>query len=157
MPILKKLEPELVKALGKTKNLEEQYETLRVKGKDESLRDNQDAIKYVDDVIKRYKLIKGTSPSSLDLQVQRESYLKLLKEHAAEVTVLSFSKPEEVASRLKELDFAPETIDSMIKGMEQAGTNEDTCIAILVSIITSEITLESCGRNEHGHPSVIHF
>ncbi|KTD03972.1 coiled coil protein [Fluoribacter gormanii] len=153
MPILNKLQPELLKALGKSRDFEEQYEVLRAKSKSESLRDNQDAIKYVDDVIKRYKLIKGTSPSSSDLKVQRDTYLQLLKEHAAEVSVLSFSKPEDVASRLNELDFDSDTIDKMTKGLEQAGNDEDTCIALLSSLIISEITLESCARNEHGHPS----
>ncbi|WP_454780620.1 coiled coil protein [Legionella sp. WA2022007384] len=153
MPILNKLQPELVKALGKTKNFEEQYENLRAKSKGESLRDDQDAIKYVDDVIKRYKLIKGTSPAS-HLVEQRDSYLKLLKEHAGELSVLSFSKPEDVVARLQELDFAPETIDSMVKGIEQAGNDEDTCLAIFLTLVTSEITLGSCENgHHHGHPS----
>ncbi|PWY57446.1 coiled coil protein [Legionella qingyii] len=153
MPVLNKLQPELVKALGKARNFEEQYEALRKKSNSESLRDNQDAITYVDNVIKRYKLIKGTSPSSSDLTILRDSYLKLLKEHAAEVSVLSFSKPEDVASRLKELDFDSDTIDKMTKGLEQAGGDEDTGIALLLSLIICEQTLESCSRNEHGHPS----
>lgn len=58
MPTLNKLKPELKEALGKMGDLVSRYDELVEKSKKESLRDNQDATQYVDDVIKRYNLIK---------------------------------------------------------------------------------------------------
>ncbi|MCE0723099.1 MULTISPECIES: coiled coil protein [Legionella] len=153
MPTLNKLTPELKDALGKINDLVSRYEALGEKSESESLRDNQNAIQYVDDVIKRYNLLKKTSPSSSVLQAKKESYLPLLKAHAAEVGILAFSKPGDLASRLKELDFEPSKIDEITKGLEQAGGDDDLVAILLSSLVTSE-TLLTCSDNghHHGHP-----
>lgn len=101
MPILNKLKPELKEALGKINDLVSRYDALLEKSKGESLRDNQDAVQYVDDVIKRYKLIQKTSPGSSALQAKKESFVSMLREHAAELGIFTFSKPEILHPDLK--------------------------------------------------------
>lgn len=64
MPILNKLKPELIDALGKSGTLVTRYEALRA-SKDETLRDKPEAIQYIEDVIKRYKSIQATSPAMI--------------------------------------------------------------------------------------------
>lgn len=152
MPMLNPLTSEMKDALGKMSNLVAQYETLAEKSKLESLRDNQDAIKYVDLSVKRYKSIKATSPATEELQIKRESFLALLKQHIAEVGVKSFSKPDDLASRLKEVDYSADSIDKVTKGMEQAGVNDDDLATLITSVVTSETSLLS-GSHHHGHPS----
>ncbi|KTD06157.1 coiled coil protein [Legionella gratiana] len=157
MPTLNPLTPEMNDALGKMSTLVPQYNSLAEKSKSESLRDNQDAMQYVDSVIKRYKSIKATSPTTVDLQSKKESFLSLLKQHVAEVGVMSFSKPGDVASRLNEVDFSAESIDQITKGMEQAGLNDDDLATLVTSVVTSETSLLS-GSHHHGHPSAYgHF
>lgn len=146
MPMLNPLTPEMKDALGKT--LGPQYETLLQKSKHESLRDNQDAIKYVDSVIRRYKAIEGTSTS----ESRREPFLAQLKKHAGEVVAVSFSKPGDVASRLKEVDFSNDSIDEITKGMEQPGVNDDDLATLITSVVTSETSLLSGNSHHHGHP-----
>lgn len=85
---------------------------------------------------------------------QKESYLSLLKQHAAEMSICSFSKPEDLASRLERLDFEYDMINEMTKKLEQAGGDEDTCIAFLSSLLVINLSLASCGdSHHHGHPS----
>ncbi|KTD42040.1 hypothetical protein [Legionella parisiensis] len=152
MPALNKLNPELKEALGTMSDLVSRYDELVEKSKKESLRDNQDATQYVDDVIKRYNLIKKTSPRSSALQEKKESFLSLLKGHAAEVGILAFSKPGDLASRLKELDFEPSKIDEITKGIEQAGGDDDLLSLIISSVVTSETLLSCPDGHHHGHP-----
>ncbi|HHF7365031.1 TPA: coiled coil protein [Legionella bozemanae] len=152
MPTLNKLKPELKEALGKMGDLVSRYDELVEKSKKESLRDNQDATQYVDDVIKRYNLIKKTSPGSSALQEKKGSFLSLLKGHAAEVGILAFSKPGDLASRLNELDFEPSKIDEITKGMEQAGGDDDLLSLIVSSVVTSETLLTCSDSHHHGHP-----
>lgn len=154
MPVLNKLTPELKDALGQMSNLASRYDVLLEKSKGESLRDNQEAINYVDDVIKRYQTLKATSPHTTVLQAKKESYLDLVKQHAAEISVYSFSKPTDIGARLKQLDFAPDAIAEITKKIEQAGGDEDTFAILLSSFITSELTLADCGgSHHHGHRS----
>ncbi|HHT0592675.1 TPA: coiled coil protein [Legionella anisa] len=152
MPILNKLKPELKEALGTINDLVSRYDALLEKSKGESLRDNQDAVQYVDDVIKRYKLIQRTSPGSSALQAKKESFVSMLREHAAELGIFTFSKPGDLASRLKELDFEPSKIDEITKGIEQAGGDDD--LVILSSLVLTSETLVTCadGGHHHGHP-----
>lgn len=147
MPILiNKLTPETKKALGV---LSDRYEVLRAKSKGETLRDDKDAVQYVDEVIKRYKTIKATTPTKEALQITRELYLTQLKKHAAELCVLSFSKTGDVASRLQALDVDADTIAEVTKGMEQA-SGADLLAVFLSSAITSAF---SCtGGTHHSHP-----
>jgi hypothetical protein len=150
---LKALTPEAREALGKTSGLAPRYDALLVKSKSESLRDEQDASKYVDDIVKRYRTINATSPSTEKLQQTKDAYLAQLKQHGAEVGVMSFSKPGDVASRLQELDIEPDTIAKITKGMEQAGGDDEIGAILLSSLITSETSLGLCsgGHHHHGH------
>lgn len=152
MPTLNKLKSELKDALGKINDLVSRYDALYEKSQSESLRDNQDATQYVDDVIKRYNVIKKTSPKSSELQEKKESFLPLLRAHAAEVGILAFSKPGDLASRLKELDFEPSKIDEITKGLEQAGNDDDLLSIIVSSVVTSETLLTCSDSHHHGHP-----
>lgn len=74
MPILNKLKPELIDALGKSGTLVTRYEALRA-SKDETLRDKPEAIQYIEDVIKRYKSIQATSPSNDKLRAKRKLFI----------------------------------------------------------------------------------
>ncbi len=152
MPMLNQLSSELREALGKMSPRATQYQVLAEKSKSESLRDNQDAINYVDSVIKRYKSIKAISPTTSLLESKRESFLALLKQHVGEIAVLSFSKPSDVASRLKEVDFSNDSIDEITKGMEQPGVNDDDLATLITSVVTSETSLLSANSHHHGHP-----
>lgn len=58
MPLLNQLSSEMKDALGKVGALSTQYEILAEKSKSESLRDNPDAIKYVDSVVKDISQLK---------------------------------------------------------------------------------------------------
>jgi hypothetical protein len=153
MPILKELTTDLKQALGKKYDFVTHYETLLEKSKNESLRDNEAAISYLDQVIKRYKLIKATSPSDLKLQATKDSYLPLLQQHALELSVLSFSKPNDLVPRLQELDFEAALIDEYIRNIEQAGHDDDLCLTLCSSMLISQSMLSSCDsdRNHHHH------
>lgn len=155
MPILNKLKPELKEALGTMSNLVGQYDGLLEKSKTETLRGSPEATQYMDDVIKRYNLIKKTSPTTSASQTKKETYLPLLREHAAEIGILSCSKPAELASRLKELDYEPSKIEELTKGLEQAGGDDDLIAILLSSFITSETLLTCSDSHHHGHPSTI--
>ncbi|MCW8410042.1 coiled coil protein [Legionella sp. PATHC035] len=149
MPTLKKLTPEVKNALGNKYDFQARYEGLIQKSHEGQLKDNQDAVQYIDDVVKRYKMIKGTSPSSSDLQAKKETYLPLLRAHAAEVGIHTFSKPGDLASRLKELDFEPSKIEEISKGLEQAG--DDDLLAILSSLIITSATCDDGHHHHHHH------
>ena len=151
MPTLKQLTPEMTEALGKTQGLIKRYEDLLAKSKSESLRDNKDTVTYIDDVVKRYKSIKATNPSKEELKIKKGTYLLQLKQHVAEASVASFSKPTDVAIRLQEVDFAAESIDQIVKGMEQAGGNNDDLATLLTSLVTSETFLAFCSDGGHHH------
>lgn len=146
MPTLNQLAPEMENALGKT--LRSQYQVLLKKSKDESLRDNQEAIMYLDSVIKRYKTIEATSPS----EVRRKPFLDQLQKHAEDVAVVSFSKPGDAATRLKAIDFSADSIDAITKGMEQPGVNDGDLVSAITSVVTSETLLASCSSHTHTHP-----
>ncbi|CAM2788567.1 coiled coil protein [Legionella steigerwaltii] len=149
MATLKKLEPELKEALGTLLDLQSRYELLIEKSNEGKLKDDEEAAKYIDEVVNRYTVIKSTSPTSSALQAKKEAYLPLLRAHAAEVSVLTFSKPGDLAFRLKQLDFEPSKIDEITKGLEQAGGDDD-CLAVLLSSII--ITSATCkDDHHHGH------
>ncbi len=152
MPLLNQLSSEMKDALGKVGALSTQYEILAEKSKSESLRDNPDAIKYVDSVVKRYKSVKATSPNTSELQSKKDSYLSLLKQHVGEIAAVSFSKPADMASRLKEVDYSNDSIDEITKGMEQPGVNDDDLATLITSVVTSETSLLSSNSHHHGHP-----
>ncbi|STY28723.1 coiled coil protein [Legionella wadsworthii] len=152
MPKLEKLSPELKEALGTMSNLVSRYETLREKT--ESLRDDAEAIQYVDDVIKRYSLLKKTSPAMSAAQAKKEAFLPQLRKHAGELCSYSFSKPGDLANRLKELDFTPSEISEASKGLEQAGGDDELCCCLVGSSLALD-TILSClnnGSHHHGHP-----
>ena len=147
MPALKKITPEVKEALGTLNSFETRYAGLVKKSEEGQLKDNQDAIQYIDDVIKRYAMIKKTSPSASAAQAKKEAYLPALRSHAAEIGVLTFSKPGDFASRLKELDFEPSNIEEITKGLEQAGGDDDLLATLSSLVITSAI----CGDDGHHH------
>lgn len=151
MPTLKKLTPEVNNALGNKFDFQTRYEGLIQKSNEGQLKGNEDAIRYIDDVVRRYNMIKGTSPSSSDLQAKKEAYLPLLRAHAAEVGIHTFSKPGDLASRLKELDFEPSKIEEITKGLEQAG-DDDFLAILLSSLIVTSATCEE-GHHHHHHHS----
>lgn len=148
--LLKTLSTETREALGKTSGLAARYDALLEKSNSESIRDDKDAVQYVDDIVKRYKIINATAPSIEKLQKTKDSYLAQLKQHGAEVCVLSFSKPGDVASRLQALDIESDKIAEITKGMEQAGGDDDWAI-LLSSLITSETLLGLCSGGHHHH------
>lgn len=151
--LLNKLSSETTNALGKMTNLASRYEALRAKNANESLRDDKDAGDYVDDLIKRYKQIKATSPVKEAMQATKDAYLLQLRHHAAEVSVLSFSKPEELTARLQAVDLPADVIDKITKGMEQAGGSDELALFVC-STITSESLIATCSEgnsHHHGH------
>jgi hypothetical protein len=125
MPTLKPLTTKKVEALGKTKKFTERYQTLLALSENQSIRDNALASLYVDDVINRYILIEATQPQQKEIQIKKNDYLLQLRQHVAEMSVVSFSKPGDIITRLQAVHIPEDAIDKIVKGMEQAGNNDD--------------------------------
>lgn len=152
MFVLRPLSKEMIAALGTTKRFIERYHELRLLSQHQSLIDNQTASQFVDDVIRRYKSIAATNPQLTELEVKKNSYLPQLRQLVAEISIVSFSKPGDVTTRLQEVEFPSDTIDNIVKGLEQAGSNDDDfCAIFLATSASSETSLLLCDHANHHH------
>lgn len=153
MATLKKLKPEQKEALGSMNNLVQRYDGLLEQSKTETLKDSPEAIQYIDDVITRYLMIKKTSPATQSSQAIKEKFLSSLREHASELSILSFSKPAELTNRLNKLDLEPSYINKIANGIEQPGCDDDLLAILSSGLIATSHTLAVCaGSHHHSHP-----
>ena len=149
---LRPLTQEIATALGTTKRFKERYQELFTTSQTQSIRDNQVAAQYIDDVIRRYQSIAATNPQQEKFQIKKNEYLFHLRQLVAEISVVSFSKPGDVITRLQQVDFKEDAIEKIVKGMEQAGDNDDDfCSIIGASSQTSVATCDALSDNNHHH------
>jgi len=137
MTELKLLTPEITEALGKNHKFIERYQQLLEKSRHESIKDNVDAIRYIDDVVKRCQAIEATCPIEEKLIAKKNTYLPRLQRHIAELCMVSFSKPGDAETRLKTINIPTDTIEKIVKNIEQPGDPIVTPLVLATAAIVS--------------------
>lgn len=152
MPALQPLTQTTKDAVGPF--MAKRYVALQVRSATESLRDDSVFGQYVDDVITRYKRIEATSPHNEAMKTKKEGMLLALKDHTAQISVLAFSKPEDVAAKMNSVGFEADNIQKVASAMEQPGSAVDDLLAIVSSVATLETSSAGAGghhHHAHGH------
>lgn len=148
MPALKSLTKKMEEALGNSGLVKEYAKLLEKK---ETLKDDDDAIKYVKAVVTRCKLIEASNPSKEEDQAKRKAVLSQLKPHIAELCIESFSKSGDVILLLQDAGFERDSINKIVTHMEQPGDNGDEFCCFLTSLATCETSLNTNNGHHHHH------